>query len=424
MNTTKTFKKDQSLKIAICLVGDFPEGTGASSRMLAFAKSLKRLNHQPEIFLLRPTVFNDNLCNTQVKGEHEGIPFEYLTQATDEGKGFFQKSKRYFRSQWNFLRQVLMPKSKFDFYYFYTPALLPFFFFHLYLKLRNKNVVFEFTEHFSTLSRGKFNFLFLKTRLKEVASPYFTHHLFCISTPIYRFYRYYLPASRVHLFPILVEKSRFKTVRLLQAYPLPYRWKISSTGVKPKKWSLSVLPQTFTLGYVGSFGAKDGVAAMVRAFQQAKLEIPHLKLRLMGHSENGKWIAELKQVNGIQLIFQPTAKEIPHLLQGCDCLIVNRTNDAFAHHGFPTKLGEYLATGRPVIATKVGDLLLYLKHGKEVYAIPPEDEAALTQAMLKRYNDKTKFDGMGERGRIRAMSCFEADQNTQRVLRLLSGSKR
>lgn len=62
---------------------------------------------------------------------------------------------------------------------------------------------------------------------------------------------------------------------------------------------------------------------------------------------------------------------MPQMLKNAEALVLDRPNSLQAQYGFPTKLGEYLLTGNPVVVTKVGDIPLYLKDG--VSALLSED---------------------------------------------------
>ena len=49
--------------------------------------------------------------------------------------------------------------------------------------------------------------------------------------------------------------------------------------------------------------------------------------------------------------------------------------------GFPLAILEYMAMGKPVIATKVGGVPEIIEHGVNGYLIPPEDSDSLVRAM-------------------------------------------
>lgn len=58
------------------------------------------------------------------------------------------------------------------------------------------------------------------------------------------------------------------------------------------------------------------------------------------------------------------AEELPNYLVNASILALSRPDSLQARNGFPTKLGEYLATGNPVLVTNVGEIPLFIKHGE------------------------------------------------------------
>ncbi len=168
---------------------------------------------------------------------------------------------------------------------------------------------------------------------------------------------------------------------------------------------------TYTVGYLGSFGEKDGVNGIIHSFKEATKKMPELKLKLIGYnSHNKETKLELKKnkLNGqVERSGQITYEKVPTWLAKCDVLVMNRTNHEYSHYGFPTKLGEYLATGIPTICTKVSDIEKYLVHTKDSYLIDADNAEQLTQAILKRYEHYTDFNTMGQHGKQVAKSMFD-----------------
>ena len=58
---------------------------------------------------------------------------------------------------------------------------------------------------------------------------------------------------------------------------------------------------------------------------------------------------------------------MPKYLCNAKLLALARPDSIQAQGGFPTKLGEYLATGRPVVVTKVGEIPDYLEDGVNAF---------------------------------------------------------
>ena len=53
----------------------------------------------------------------------------------------------------------------------------------------------------------------------------------------------------------------------------------------------------------------------------------------------------------------------------------------------PIKIFEYMAAGRPIIASRIGQVAEILEHERTALLVPPGDSAALTQALLRLKSD-------------------------------------
>jgi glycosyltransferase involved in cell wall biosynthesis len=67
------------------------------------------------------------------------------------------------------------------------------------------------------------------------------------------------------------------------------------------------------------------------------------------------------------------------------------------------------AFGKPVIVTNTGSLSEAVEDGKSGYIVPPKNESALTESILKLLSDETKIQEMGAYGRKLAETKFSWD---------------
>lgn len=123
--------------------------------------------------------------------------------------------------------------------------------------------------------------------------------------------------------------------------------------VEVERFNIDVKARKQLIGYIGSFGPKDGIDFMLRGFKQAQIKIPNLKLRLIGCNLEfphlKKLIIKLDLEKSIELIGKVDYEDIPRLLMECDTFIMNRTSSKYASFGYPIKLGEYFACNRPTL---------------------------------------------------------------------------
>jgi glycosyltransferase involved in cell wall biosynthesis len=73
-------------------------------------------------------------------------------------------------------------------------------------------------------------------------------------------------------------------------------------------------------------------------------------------SKHLKLIREYRLEGRIQWKGEVPRDQIPAILQHASLLVLPRPESKQAQGGFPTKLGEYLATGNPVCSTRVGEI--------------------------------------------------------------------
>jgi glycosyltransferase involved in cell wall biosynthesis len=141
--------------------------------------------------------------------------------------------------------------------------------------------------------------------------------------------------------------------------------------------------------YCGSLeGDKDGVPILIDAFAIVSKEFPNLKLQLIGSLENdvtAQKIKSLLQKSGIEnkVILTGSVKreDIPKFLVNSDILALARPANKQAEGGFPTKLGEYLATGNPVVVTNVGEIGLFLKDKKNAFVAEPDNAKKFSEKL-------------------------------------------
>jgi glycosyltransferase involved in cell wall biosynthesis len=141
--------------------------------------------------------------------------------------------------------------------------------------------------------------------------------------------------------------------------------------------------------YCGTLeGDKDGVPILLESFAKIAEEFPLLRLQLIG-SLNDKstrlkvesLIKTLSLKNRVILFGSVNRDKIPELLCNSDILVLARPSNKQAEGGFPTKLGEYLATGNVVLITDVGEISLFLKDKKNAFISEPNSAEKFSQKL-------------------------------------------
>ena len=174
-------------------------------------------------------------------------------------------------------------------------------------------------------------------------------------------------------------------------------------------------PDGFDSPYVSFVGvmnnAKDGVDILIKAFAKIASTYPELKLYLVGpwNYDTPAHLSLIKELALEERVFwkgEYPRDRIPSILKNAKLLVLPRPDSKQARGGFPTKLGEYLATGKPVCATTVGELPLYLKNNESVFFAEPGSIDSFAETMNRALQNYKEAQKVGEKGREVAIKSF------------------
>lgn len=166
---------------------------------------------------------------------------------------------------------------------------------------------------------------------------------------------------------------------------------------------------------------KDGVDLLLKSFAMISDRCPEYKLYIIGKapsndSENYRLAEELGIINRVVFTGIVPAAEIPQLLTNADILALARPNSIQNTYGFPTKLGEYLLTGNPVVITKVGDIPRFLIDKESALMSDCGDIEAFADNLLWAIQNPQKAKAIGERGRMVARENFNYLKESKKII--------
>ncbi len=191
----------------------------------------------------------------------------------------------------------------------------------------------------------------------------------------------------------------------------------------PQKTSLNFKkPYVLFVGVMNN--AKDGVDVLIDSFFEINTKFPEYNLYLVGpwqydtpgHLEK---IKALGLTGKVYWINEVQRDEIPPLLKEASLLVLPRPDSKQAQGGFPTKLGEYLASGVPVCATSVGEIPDYLTDNETVFFAEPGSVTSFASAMTRAFEDYDKAIIVGKNGRKVAEEFFNKDIQSKTLYNFL-----
>lgn len=179
------------------------------------------------------------------------------------------------------------------------------------------------------------------------------------------------------------------------------------------KSSLVPIPYIFHAGTL--YEKKDGILGMIEAFGMARqrLQIP-IKYIMTGHIDASPQAKDIRQLiskfklgDSIEFVGYLNREQIKDYLSKASLVISNRQKSQQDYYGFSTKVGEYLAAGKPLITTNWGEAAKWLNHEENSYIIEPEDTNALTDMIVHVFENQEEAIAIGKSGRELCHNCFD-----------------
>jgi glycosyltransferase involved in cell wall biosynthesis len=159
------------------------------------------------------------------------------------------------------------------------------------------------------------------------------------------------------------------------------------------------------IGFVGSFMSFHGVPKLAEAFVDVARERPETRLLLVGDGDERPRVAEilgdLVGEGRARLTGRIAPAEIPSHLAACDVLVSPHVplEDDTPFFGSPTKLFEYMAAGRPIVASRLGQIGEILEHERTALLVDAGDAKALATALRQLAREADLRDRLGRAAR-------------------------
>lgn len=196
------------------------------------------------------------------------------------------------------------------------------------------------------------------------------------------------------------------------------RLKIVHCGIDPALYAEAPEPSAegpLNLLFVGRLTAIKGLRVLFEALDL--LADRDVTLTLVGDGED-RAFAERKaaRLGNITLLGFQSQSEVAAALAKADALVL----PSFAE-GVPVVLMEAMASGRPVIATRVGGVAELVEDGVSGFLVPPGNAAALAAAITKLAEAPDLRQAFGKAGRKKVRQDFDIHQEAARLMTLFSG---
>lgn len=362
----------------------FSPNSAANNRALAYLKAMSGLNYKVSVFFLMP-----DARQSRMPENFPGISVTYCWEKNYHS-GRISKYLSYCRYLFHIYRMV----QPGDVVYLYGEVDL------LMLLSRKKgiHIFHERTEHpFVHPPKGHLFKPSLKAYLNYCRK---IDGLFVISTCLRDFFiEKGVQKDKITIVNSIVDTSRFNGLQ--------------RQGCEPY------------FAYCGNGNnKKDKVDELIKVFSRVASHHEDIKFYIIGptkqvykdEKDNVQLAHELSLDNRVVFTGMKPASEVPQLLVNAKALFLTRPDTLQNRAGFSTKLGEYLASGNPVVAAGVGDIPQYLKDSENAFVFEPGDFNAVEKAMEFILEKPEESKQIGMAGRMTAERHFNSIIESKKLI--------
>ncbi|MCC6697212.1 MAG: glycosyltransferase [Candidatus Hydrogenedentes bacterium] len=234
----------------------------------------------------------------------------------------------------------------------------------------------------------------------------------------------------------------------------PYRWRLDAKLARaafvccishfcrsqamlwtgPERWDhlhvvhCGVEPESFTqkhhegagkeLIFIGRLTAAKGIPVLLEAVAKLRESNPGVRLVLVGDGPDRDWIvsraAELGLRDCVEITGYLSLDAIKERLLQADVFVMA----SFAE-GVPAVLMEAMASGLPVVATRIAGIPELVDDGVSGFLVPPGDAASLADRMRTLLDNPDLRNRMGAAGRAKIEREFDTRQEVAKISALI-----
>ena len=178
---------------------------------------------------------------------------------------------------------------------------------------------------------------------------------------------------------------------------------------------------------VGSLQPYKGHAYLVKACAELMRQNVPFHCRIVGGGDLRNDLERSIQQNHlegrIELLGPRTQDEVSRFLRTANCYVqpsvVTHTGKM---EGIPVALMEAMASGIPVVATSISGVPELVRPGDTGWLVPPEDAAALAEALVEIYRDPAEAGRRADLGQKWVLKEFELSSNVRKLAALFDRS--
>ncbi|PTM04694.1 MAG: hypothetical protein DA405_06465 [Bacteroidetes bacterium] len=394
------------MKVYIAVVGNFPFGMASAYRIQCYAKALHYAGNRCTIVSTRTgkkmagksLLHSDSYDDVDFKAILNASPFkgQILTHLWQELEAYF------------LLAYLLFRFKRFDTIWLYGMGFIPRVLLLLFMRLLKKKVVLELNEFPYATERTRLTKInWFNKLLQKLTIDYLLRNFNGIV------------AISESLFQVASKADREKKV-----LKVPILVDLEKRGGPNTDFS-NGMPENYVF-HAGSLSVqKDGIFNIVEAFILAhkQLELRGVKLKwVITNTASQVWakiektLKEAGLFDHLIITGYLNEDELNKWMSHSRVLIINKPDSFQNKYNFPTKAGDYLLSGRPLIlASADQEINRFISDGKQGLIVAQNDSKSLADSIVRLVLDPELAQKIGAEGRERALTSFDYRVHAERI---------
>lgn len=397
----------KSKRIYIATTSSYPDGMASTYRIHCYAKGLLQEGLSIKVISTKSQIkYKGKSIN--YKSVYDNIPHHILLNY-----GNFKS--RWIGYLWAELNSYLLlfycifNYKKFDILWLYGMGTIPRLILIPIMHGLGKKIFLEINEYPYSTEGNKFTRI---TTVRKTLQWLTLRQIFpkmdgiiVISENLKAVVKRYAPSTPVLKVPVLVDVSRTQPLTMgTPPHPNPYLFHAGSLSIQ-----------------------KDGIIKVIEAYAKAATILKQSSIRLdliltnkrtfqpVWHSIE-KILIDYDLVEQLKITGYLSETELHGYIQQASALVINKPSTFQNKYNFPTKLGDYLLSGRPVILAAEGiEANNFLHDNINSIIVPPDDVESIKNALIYCCLNPIKADKIGKAGRQSALDYFDYRKNSLQI---------
>lgn len=373
---------DYSCRVAVVTQAPFPEGNVSTMRYTSYLKSLSKSGVFTYVLVYCPTRMAAHI--KERSGVHDGIKYQYVTDITWKNYNIYNKIRYLIKGLFKSISYL--NENKISTVILYGDNILVVnLFYWAYSKITGKRFIGDRSELPTVQERQSK----LRMWVYGIKQRMFDG-MIIMTKQLMSFYSQYSTDSEFLFFlPMTIDPQRFQNAK----------------REKQQERYIAIVFGTHN---------RDGLEESLKSYDMYCQKGGKYDLWLIGDYDKMPNKETLYQIiqssdysNKIKILGRQANQALPSILVSASILMT--TPNYYVSGGFPTKLGEYMLSGVPIVATKTGELLDYIAPNEDMLMSEPGDINNISDCLLRLEQDSSLAKVLSANAKRKAEKVFCAD---------------